>query len=159
MDEHRIARPRLAVAVDDHGRGQALEHHRRRLIVANFVGQFEQARRRHVARLRIGAGVFIERPADAHIGGALPHLNAFGAGAHFFDDAGGLVADDHRELQWLGDIKAAAADIHIGIIDGDGAMAEAHLTGARRRQFGITPLQYLRPAVCVDLNGLRHASP
>jgi hypothetical protein len=85
--------PRLDGAVDQVLGGHALQHHRRRLLVAHALGHLHELRRADQALLAIGAEL-------AAIGDPVALLEALHLGADLDDHAGALAADrvGHRRL-------------------------------------------------------------
>src|SRR6185436_16802892 len=75
MDQDRFARPWPEDSVDDQRCGEPFHHHRRRLLVGYAAWKLDQALRRNVACLRIGAGPFEELAAHAGISDAVAGRN------------------------------------------------------------------------------------
>jgi hypothetical protein len=108
--------------------------------------------------LRIGTGRLVEGPARPDIGDAVAGRDIANAGAELRHDAGGLIAEDDREFQRLGDIEPAAAYIHIREIQRDRGVAQANLARARRRKLAILPPQHFGTAIGVNAYRLHDCS-
>ena len=150
MHQDRVAGLHGIGVAQEIARGHAADHHRRRRALVDAVRQLHHARRRHVARLRIGA----VRPG--HAGDAVADRDVRHAGPDRLDHAGALEPDAGGKRAHLVD---AAADQHVAIIDRDRRVPHAHLTGGGRREVHVLPLHHLRSAVLVEAERLAHRCP
>ena len=75
LDDDRLARLDPGAALDQRHRGQALQQHRRRLVVVDLVGNRDQQRLRHDDLLGVAAAAEQRRDAAA-VGGAAADLGA-----------------------------------------------------------------------------------
>ena len=126
---------------------EALQHHRRRLLEADIIGQLDQMLDVDIARLGVGAG-------RRRIGDAVADLEARDVGAERGDDAGALAAGNERQLCRI----EPGAEIDVEVIDADGVMADARLPGAGRGQLDLLQLQDFRTAGLMDADGAHDLS-
>ena len=101
-------------------RGEALEHHRGGLLIADAVGHLDQPAGGDQPRLGIGADRRIavsDAIADFEVGDVGPEL---------FDHAGAFIAEHRRQRQRVD----AAAIVGVDEIEADGGLADARFARA-----------------------------
>ena len=127
-------------------RRQALQHHRRRGLVVDAIGQLEQAIGGYQSRLGVGAH---RRGA---IRDAIARLQIRDARADLFDDAGALAAEAARQLDR---IKPRAV-IDVDEIQTDRGVADAGLPGTRLADIDLFPGQNFGPTGSMKADSVRH---
>jgi hypothetical protein len=146
VEKDGIALLHLEDLTDQVLRGQALQHHGRALLVADALGQYDQALGRHDARFGIGA----LRAAD--IGDVVAGLDVADAGADLLDHAGCFGAEPARQRHGV----EAAADIGLDIVEADRGVAHARLARAGFADGDFFPVQNFGAAGLVETDGMRH---
>jgi hypothetical protein len=147
MDQHGIPGLHAIGAAQQVGGGQTLQHHRRRGVEADLFRQAEQAVRRKVARLGVGAH------RAAGIGDAIADRDLGHALADRLDHPGPLEADPRRQGQRV----ESAAMIGVDEIEADRGVAHGGFPGGGRRHGDFLPDQHLRTAGPVNADGAVHA--
>ncbi len=127
-------------------RGQALEHHRRRGLGADAVGQLDQPVGGDHPGLRIGAR------CAAGIGDAVPGREVAHTLADGLDHAGGLEAQARGEL---GQGVKAAAQVDVDEVEADGLMPNQGLARSRVAKLDRLVGQDLGATGLVDANRFR----
>ena len=130
-------------------RGHALEHHRRRLLLRDVVGQPDQALGREQPRLGIGPQI---GPLDPGIGHAVAGLDDGDVFAHGLDHAGPLGPEDRGQ----GDRVHAAAVVRIDVVEPHRRVANERLARARPADLDLVPGQDLGPAGPMYAHGHGH---
>ncbi len=138
---HRIGAPHQVL--DRH----ALEHHRRRRLVVDGVGQFHDPVGGDQAFFRIGA------QRRGRVGDAVADLEIADTGADGDDDACCLHADHQRRLDR---IKAGAV-VDVDVVEADGALLQAHLALAGIADLDVDIFQDFGSAGLFDADGFYHA--
>src|SRR5713101_1224676 len=101
-------------------------------------------------RSLIEAGNTMSRPAG--IGDAVTHLDLADARADLLDNSGAFRAESARQLRRID----AGAEIGVDVVEADGGLAQADLTGAGFADFDIFPDENLRAAGLVEANRVDH---
>ena len=157
VEKHRVTGVQTALrlgALEQVLHRQALEHHGRAGLETDGVRQFADAFGRHHAQLAVRAGGL------AGVSRTVTHPQVRNACAHRLDHACGFHAQLQRNRQRI----QASAEIHIGVIQASGVVANAHLAGAGLTHAQGDHLQLLRATVLVDLDragrlgGSRHTN-
>ena len=148
VDQHGIAGLHAVGLAQQVGSGQALQHHRRAGVETDAVGQDQQAMRRDVAHLGIGAN----RPAG--IGHAVADLDLGDALTDRLDHPGAFQADARGQGQRI----EAGTVIGIDVVEADGVVAHRRFAGGRGGQVDCFPAQNLGAAGLVNTDGVGHRS-
>ena len=125
---------------------QALQHHRRRGLVVDAVGQFDQAIGRDQPRLGIGAD------RGGAIGDAVARLQIGDAGADFLDHAGRLAAETARQLARIN----AGAIVDVDEVQSDRGVANPRLARTGLAELDLLPDQNLGTTGLVKADRMRH---
>ena len=150
MNENDVALFHLESAVEQILRGHALEHHRRRLLVADVVRQFHGAFGRQQTLGRIAA----ERH---NIGDAVADLQISDAGTDFSDLPRAFIARDERHADRRG--IHADAEISVDEVHATGMLLDLDLALARCRNFDVVQRQNFRTTGFMNAHCCDHVSP
>ena len=146
MEQHGLAgfdRKRLG---DQIGRGEALQHHRRRLLIGDVVGQGDQSAGRVQPRLGVGS----RRPHD--IGHPVAGFDVADIGADRLDHTGRLHADGTGEFHRV----FAGTLINVDEVQTDHGLAHQRLPRAGRLKVDLLPLHDFGAAGFLDDDGVGH---
>ena len=146
VPQHRVALLHLVGGMDQVVHRQALQHHRRRLLVADALGHLHHAVGGHDAR-------FAVRARQAGIGDPIAFLQILYARTHGVDHAGAFIAGDRRDLHR---IKPGAL-VGVDEVDADGGVPDSHLSRAGVAHRHVVDLQHFGPALLVKTDCLGHA--
>ena len=146
MQQDGVARFDAIGLADQVLRGEALEHHRRRRLVVDAVGQFQQTIGWDQPRF----GISTDRRRA--VGDAIAGLEMGDARSHFLDHARALAAEPARQLAGIN----AGAVIDVDEIEPDRGMADARFTGTGLADLHFFPDQNFGSAGLVKADGMRH---
>ena len=127
---------------------QAFQHHRRRRLVVDAIGQLEQAIGGNQSRLGIGA----ERRGT--VCNAIARLQISDAGSDFFDHARGLAAQAAWQLHRI----KSGAIIDVDEVQSDRGVADARLPGTGLADAYFLPDEDIGSAGAVKADGVRHGT-
>ena len=147
MEQHGLASLQRVNLAQQILAGQALEHDRGRLLVADCVRQFDQVPSRQCVVLAIGT----QRAGG--IGDPVAGLQVLHALAHRVNHAGTLGAQAGRQARRL---VEAAAEIGVDEVQADGVIAHPYLARSRRAERHIDLFQDFGTAVLAELDALGH---
>ena len=126
----------------------SLQHHRRRLLVADPVGNPHELLRRDQPALRVAAEVHAvdDAIADSHLGHAV---------ADRLDDAGAFIADGQRERRRR---VEPGSEVDVDVVEPDRRLPDQRLARSRIGDLDRLPAQNVRAAGFVNAHRVCHRS-
>ena len=143
--QHDIAGADLVNLAQQILRRHALQHHRRRRLVSDPVGNFDQAIGRDDTRFTVAA-------RNRRIGHPIAGLELGDLGANGLDHAGALVAGNERQAER----KPPGALYDLDIVQSDRSVAHPHFVRPDVADLDLFPAQDFRAAKLMNTNRVGH---
>ncbi len=147
LHQHHIAGPDLVDLAQQILCGHALQHHRRRRLVGDAVGDFHQPIRSNHPRLAVAA-------RNRRIRNAIAGLELGDLGADSLDHSGALVAGNKRQAER----KAPVALVDLDIVEAHRCVAQPHFVRPDIAHLDLFPAQDFGAAILMNANSVGHLS-